>query len=812
MNSELRIKSLLLTILLLFLCDMSSMANILQGIVLDSDKNPVEGALVSATSLETTAVICSTVTDETGAYLLDDCPERIVLTVEVFGFEPYSETIESISSLQSKKDVTLSPIQLDEVVVTAKSKPTITREGNKVVVSNLMNSPHAQGNDMYNFMRYVPGLKVPMFEGDITLRATGGGATVLLVNGKNIHIPMDAYLKNMRVENIERIEIVAHPMNEYKVADGLGVINIILKKRADEGTQYNLSLGDRQYSRNSQNGTFSISHTSKNTFMTAGVYANHVREKSTANGDYLFNNVDLHMAENSVMKNRMFMGTAYFNMDYSINARNTIGAQFSLSGLDSHTRYDGKTEYKKQASVPCDSVFNSKSDTHNPRKITGMSANVNYTLNIGDKGSSLNADFDYRMSRPFYVTENRYLRLAAPNFSDIERESTVYTDSKSHTNAYGVCVKYNHVFSPFTRLNSGVSFNWASARYSNKYDGNAEYLLWNDGLKNDIFDFDDHTLSAYSNISHAFGRKINLMAGIRLDVYEADGKQQGVNGNISRDDVTLLPSLNVLYMLSDNHVFSFNIGSAATQPAYYNLNPYKTYISNGIYRTGNPNLKPSNMYSLTLNYTFFEDYAFTAFLMKTKNTVGDMRRPDENGQIMIVPENIGKALYTALLLSADKSFFNDYLSLSAELSYTFRKVENKIPHAENKQSKNMFDADIDADVLLSKRNRWTLSGSYSYESEQLGTTYSYPENHSIGFSLRKRFDAATFSIGCSKILQGHDKRFYTQSNYSYTTWTKNYWNIYVSYSVTLGNKRTRNIEGRDNNRLREKMEKTTDIQ
>ena len=46
---------------------------------------------------------------------------------------------------------------------------------------------------------------------------------------------MEAYLKNVHVENIERIEVVAHPMGEYKVEDGCGVINLILKKREDEG-------------------------------------------------------------------------------------------------------------------------------------------------------------------------------------------------------------------------------------------------------------------------------------------------------------------------------------------------------------------------------------------------------------------------------------------------------------------------------------------------------------------------------------------------------------------------------------------------
>ena len=117
----------------------------------------------------------------------------------------------------------------------------MVRSGNKVLIDKLGNSPHAQGSDMYTFMKFIPVLK------------TGKNA-VLLVNGKPVHIPMDVYLKNIHVENVERIEVVANPMGEYKVNGTDGVINLILKKREDEGIQCNLSLNDTQYGGNSQGG------------------------------------------------------------------------------------------------------------------------------------------------------------------------------------------------------------------------------------------------------------------------------------------------------------------------------------------------------------------------------------------------------------------------------------------------------------------------------------------------------------------------------------------------------------------------------
>ena len=90
------------------------------------------------------------------------------------------------------------------------------------------------------------------------------------------------------LENIERIEVVAHPMGEYKVEDGCGVINLILKTREDEGIQYNLSVGDSQDYRNSQYGMLSVNYTKKKTFLTSGVSVNNANNKNETTFDYRF--------------------------------------------------------------------------------------------------------------------------------------------------------------------------------------------------------------------------------------------------------------------------------------------------------------------------------------------------------------------------------------------------------------------------------------------------------------------------------------------------------------------------------------------
>lgn len=55
-----------------------------------------------------------------------------------------------------------------------------------------------------------------------------------------------AFLKNTPAENIQKIEVITMPGSEYQVESSDGIINIILKKRADNGLNGNLRMTNNQ--------------------------------------------------------------------------------------------------------------------------------------------------------------------------------------------------------------------------------------------------------------------------------------------------------------------------------------------------------------------------------------------------------------------------------------------------------------------------------------------------------------------------------------------------------------------------------------
>lgn len=791
----------------LFLASGSYAQNKLAGLVLNNEDAPVVGAIVAILNKETNKITHSITTDSLGEFSFSSCPDDIRLSVAAFGYEAYMSDVPVRQYVDSKMEVRLKHIMLDEVVVTATAKPRMQRDGNKLVVDKLDNSPYAKGSDIFTFMRFIPALEVPTFEGNITLQETGGGNAVLLVNGKNINIPMDAYLKSIRAEDVERIEIVAYPMGEYKVRNGASVINLVMKRREDEGVKYNFFLADRQYGVNSQNGSFSVSYTGKKTYITSGAFVNNVRTKQESETNYKYYGNNLQTLEESVFKEKNILLSGYFNLDYELNKKNILGFRIGANGNDLNNTGTVKSQYGELLASGIDSVYSSKNKTYSPSKFTGLNTNANFTLKVDTKGSFFFADLDYVMSRPKNYVHSIFSKETG---KEIVNETDILQKNQTHIDAYSAWIRYNHVFDRTTKLNSGISFSGANSRYNyfHGYKVSNDYI--DDVNKTNSFEFDDYTLSLYSTFHYKWSNKLNTVVALRMEIYGANGNQKTTNEKISRHEIDFLPSLVVNYVPSDNHNFSVRVSSDAGKPGYYDLNPFKTYISPTTYSKGNPELRSNNMYNGSFSYTLFDDYNFTTFMMYINNLSARFTIPDENGDIMITPLNKGSMFYNIYMFSADKSLFNGYLYLSGEIDYMFKRFKNKMENVNANQRNNSFSFSLSSNITFSKKDMLSAYINYYYEGKDMGANAIYPKSHLLEISISKKFTSSSLSFGISSDFPSNSKLFYEQQNYGHIILRKMYCRFHASYSITFGNKKTRNVEKRANDSMNSRFEKLKD--
>jgi hypothetical protein len=763
------------------------------GVVSDREAAPVVGAVVIISDSLEREDLYSTYTDSLGRYSVPSVPENFKLNITAFGHTPHSSDVSLGKMTDRMISTTLDWMTVNEVVVRATVNPVMKRDGNKFVVSGIENSPYSKGNNAYTFLRYVPLLKVPPFEGAITV--IGGDVASLLVNGRRTNIPMEAFLKNLSADDIERIEIIAHPGSEYSAGTRGSIINIVIKKRQDEGAKYSLFVADGHTGVNRQNGSFGVSYTGKKTYWSSGVILNNSRFRSESSEHYRFYDIDQNIDQESVTKSRNSSASVYLNVDREIDKNNTIGARLSVSGSDTKNSNSMSSNYGRISAGFADSTYYSSYKTTSPSKFTGWNANLNYTLKADDRGSQFMADLDYAFRSPDRRTHNVFDKLLS---SGITRENDFTQRERIMVDAFGVSAKYNHVFASGSRLNSGLSLSGGDTGYDYYFANMSDGDYVNDPNRSNYFVYKDITASAYATFQKSWNEKLSSVIGVRFESYHAAGEQQTTGEKRSRHETDIYPSLTLNYAMNDNHSFSVSLARGVDRPNYNELNPFVSYLSPTTYRKGNPDLISGNRWTGGFSYDFFDDYWFNVFFMHVDNIWNEFTIPDGNNRIMLTNINYGKLFFIVPSFSVSKSIFAGYVYVSGDVSYSYRKFKGEAESIDIDIKDGSFDFSINADVTISKKADLSIYGDYSYIQASKSATVFLPVDQNFSLSLKKTFDNSSLSVGVNRSLMPDDKLFFESRDYGYTIHRKNFWSWNASYSLTFGNKSVRNVRDRSN--------------
>ena len=204
----------------------------LTGKVMDSEQDPLAYAAVSVSKKDSTErYITSKITDSLGAFAVSvPAAGKYLVRATAVGYADKIVEINADGSATialTKKENTLS-----DVSVQAK-KPLIERKADRLVM-NVDNNPLAAGKSSLEAIGLAPGVLVR--DGQIVLNGMTG--TRVMVNGKLLKLSGDdltSYLSSLRSDEIQSIQIIAHPPAEYDAEGSGGLINIILKKQTALG-------------------------------------------------------------------------------------------------------------------------------------------------------------------------------------------------------------------------------------------------------------------------------------------------------------------------------------------------------------------------------------------------------------------------------------------------------------------------------------------------------------------------------------------------------------------------------------------------
>src|SRR5690606_30278601 len=147
----------------------------------------------------------------------------------IFPLALFSMTL-AYSQKGDQKD-TLSIQSIQEVTMT---KKVFQKKADRFVY-DVANAPVAKGNTGFGLLLQAP---LVSSTDDKTLQILGKSNAIIYNNCSKTMMNTEAViemLKHMPSENISKIEIISVPGSELDVSSTDGIINIILKKKPDDG-------------------------------------------------------------------------------------------------------------------------------------------------------------------------------------------------------------------------------------------------------------------------------------------------------------------------------------------------------------------------------------------------------------------------------------------------------------------------------------------------------------------------------------------------------------------------------------------------
>ena len=622
-------KKIFLCALMSLLCASAAMAaDGVRGRVINQKSEPVSYATVVAMVGDWQHA--GTTTDEKGEFVMRVADGEYRLVVEFVGYKSHEQTIKVEKGGCNVGDVVLSEAATDigEVVVKA---TMIRREADRYVV-DVANSDAALGKDGVDLLRQSPGVWVK----DDGLSINGASGTKVYINERELRMSGEeliSYLRNIKAEDIAKIEIVPQTGADYDANSSGGIIKITLRRRLDNGVMGNVSMNTSHSdlgsdispsaSINAHLGRFDLS-------ASGGYYQSRTEMESSERTQY--SSPDALMSAESKDVTDQTQPWTTISAVAEVNPRHTLGASYSY-----WNKGDGNTTLSTTQYAASSYMRLSESEYRGSDKKDSHSALFNYIFKSDTLGSTLKFIADYtardgeaRVDKHTLITEQ-----GAPT------DSLYYDRTGSSFRVATAQLARERIFSPKFVLKYGAKYTYNQINS----DANYRYRLGQEWVPSIVDDYNvnytENIAAAYAVASMRFGR-LSSVLGLRGEYTNAEGKA----GSVSQNYFSLFPNANVSYALDKmgKHSLVAQYSRTISRPSFWNLTPNRIQISDYTYQTGNPLLNPSfnDTFSLTgvVNYKY--SVTFVASIQRDAIQQMIVSDPIDNRMMNLTVENLPK--------------------------------------------------------------------------------------------------------------------------------------------------------------------------
>jgi outer membrane receptor protein involved in Fe transport len=700
-----------LSFLLLLSLIHQSYAQAVSGRVIETGGKRIESATITVLNTADSTVVKYGVSDKEGYFELTNLNNG-VFTVKVSCIGYNSQLLNNIrfnGSSVKLTDVILNK-QLKELkeVAIASKRPVLERKVDRWIF-NLNNTIMANGSSLFEALQVAPFLKVS----DNGVSMVGKGGMGVMVNEKIIYLSgtdLANYLKTLRAENVEKIEIITNPPAKYEAQGNAGLINILLKKNESLGWRGSISSTyyQRLHTSPSFNNSVALFFRSKKISSSFTFNQSIFHNKMNDWLNIIGNPSQILSAEQRISATPGLQ--AGLNIDYELNKHNNIGFIYNISHSKEKDTFVNNYSYGTSNTV--DSVLNTKGEMLRP--LFAQTLNIYHDLKIDSTGKKLSTSVNFFTNRP--EVRNNFVSESANTYAAVQN---------NNLSKYNIWSIQSDLTLPckWAKIETGAKFATYNNNASVAYYNNIHDNLLLDQTRSNDFDYTEKNLATYYSMASDLSKKWTAKAGLRYEYTLMDGYSPTLYQRNKRNYGALFPTAYIVYKADENDVFSLNYSRRINRPGLSSLNPFAYYTNIYTYSTGNPLLLPSYSNNFELNYLYKSMFSFTVFTQHTSDAIS-LLTTTEGPLVVSSRGNFLTRDNVGAYVSFNRAFFN-WWDNSSSASFFYSSSKSKI-EAIPIQNGTSASFSVNNNFKATKLLNFYLNYSQSLPSTS-GNTYTYSQ-------------------------------------------------------------------------------------
>lgn len=526
------------------------------------------------------------------------------------------------------------------------------------------------GNNGLETIRLLPGFSLDQNE-NIVFRGSAG--IQIMINGRKSLFHGNAlkeYIRNLRGEDIARIEVISQPSARYEATGTTGIVNIVLKANKNKGFGGTISGGPKfgKYFKYAAGATGYYN----DTLWAVNAGFNHSNGKS-------FNdrNIDQHIVLDSgdqrelLQHNYWLPKTTSYNGNLAIQRRldknQTLSTSWQASRMNSAVKTTGTSQDIFNDILQEEVALLQNGD----EKTKQVSGNLfyNYTSDSLTTKLDLQLNYGYYNDQVADFQQNRY-KTGEVNELDGQK-NTKY-------NLFNAQADLKQRLAHHLTLETGVKASVTRMDYFNHYKkAEGKDFLIPDSLLTNDFNYRENLISAYAQADYEHA-DWSFTAGLRMENTNYKALSEINHERNARNYVNWFPSVSINYK-HRKHQYRISYSRRVSRPDYLDLNPYYEYLDAYNIERGNPELKPQFYDSFELDYIYRQAFNVSLYGFLYKNgfvSVTDYQKVDNFN--VIYNSNASKGSRLGLTISTPMKL-NDWWTVRFNLDAYLSSEQSKIP-------------------------------------------------------------------------------------------------------------------------------------